>query len=115
MDVRIATFARGKTTMWSGLARQAAITATFAKQFKFTKLVITGYTNPGGSLAMRTQFTQARALTVARFLTARLRAMGITNVQVVAAGAGRSLYNSRTLTTRQRQLNRSVVATLSYK
>ncbi|CAB4775275.1 unannotated protein [freshwater metagenome] len=115
MDVRIATFARGKTTMWSGLARQAAITAAFVKQFNYTKLVITGFTNPGGSLATRTQFTQARALTVARFMTARLRALGVTNVQVVAAGAGKSLYNNRTLTTRQRQLNRSVVATLSYK
>ena len=115
MNVRIATFARGKTTMWSGLARQAAIAASFAKQFKYTKLVITGYTNPGGTLASRTRFTQARALTVARFMTARLKALGVTNVQVIAAGAGKSLYNGSTLTTRQRQLNRSVVATLSYR
>ena len=49
-----------------------------------------------------------------RFIVA-FATMGITNVQVVAAGAGKSLYNSRTLTTRQRQLNRSAVATLSYK
>ena len=114
MNVRITTFARGKTTLWSGMIAQSVVTAGFAKQFKYAKIVVTGYTNPGGSSLTRTRFTQARALSVANFLTRRLRSLGITNVQVVAAGTGASLYNGSHLTTKQRRLNRSVIATLSY-
>lgn len=114
MNVRITTFARGKTTLWSGMIAQSVVTAGFAKQFKYAKIVVTGYTNPGGSTLSRTRFTQARALSVANFLIRRLKSLGIKNVTVVAAGTGASLYNGSHLTAKQRRLNRSVIATLSY-
>lgn len=113
--VKIVSFAVGKTTMWSGLYRQAFITAGYIKRFKYTKVTLTGYTNPGGTLAGRTRFTQARALTVANYFTRQLRAMGVKNVTVVAVGTGASIYKGPSLTTLQRKKNRSVTTLLSYK
>jgi outer membrane protein OmpA-like peptidoglycan-associated protein len=112
IDVRIASFARGKTTLWSGLARQASITAKYIKKFKFNKVVVTGYTNPNGTVASRIASTQARALTVANFINKRLKALGIKNVTVTAAGSGTALY--RHPNAKQRKLNRSVSTYLSY-
>jgi outer membrane protein OmpA-like peptidoglycan-associated protein len=112
LSIKIVSFAVGKTTMWSGLARQASITASYIKRFKYTKVTVTGFTNPGGSLAGRTRFTQARALTVANFLTRRLRALGITGVSIVASGNGASIYNHPNQL--QRKKNRSVSTLLSY-
>ena len=115
IEVRIVSFAVGKTTMWSGLYRQAFITAGYIKRFKFTRVTITGYTNPGGTLAGRLRFTQARALTVANYFTRQLRAMGVTNVTVTAVGTGASIYNGSHLTRLQKKKNRTVATLLSYK
>ena len=112
-SVRIVSFARGKVTMWSGLYRQASITASYIKRFKYTKVVLTGYTNPGGSLVSRTSFTQARALTVANYLTRQLRTRGVTGVTIIANGTGASIYKKPNAT--QRRLNRSVATLLTYK
>ncbi len=113
--IRVVSFGVGKTTMWSGLARQAFITAGYIKKFKYTQVTLTGYTNPGGTLAGRTRFTQARALTVANYFTRQLRAMGVRNVTVIAVGTGASIYKGPALTPLQRKKNRSVATLLSYK
>ena len=108
-NIRIATFARGKTTMWSGLYRQAYITAFYIKKFKFTKVTITGYSNFGGSRATTLAYTQARALTVANYLNRVLASMHVSGVTVTAVGNGSRLVG------RNSKLNRSVSALLSYK
>ena len=108
-NIRIATFARGKTTMWSGLYRQAYITAFYIKKFKFTKVTITGYSNFGGSHATTLAYTQARALTVANYLNRVLASMHVSGVTVTAVGNGSRLVG------RNSKLNRSVTALLSYK
>jgi len=113
--IRVVSFAVGKTTMWSGLTRQAFITAGYIKKFKYTKVTLTGYTNPGGTLVGRTRFTQQRALTVANYFTRQLRAMGVKNVTVIAVGTGASIYKGPVLTPLQRKKNRSVATMLSYK
>jgi len=113
--IRVVSFGVGKTTMWSGLYRQAFITAGYIKKFKYTKVTLTGYTNPGGTLAGRTRFTQLRALTVANYFTRQLRAMGVRNVTVIAVGTGASIYKGPSLTPLQRKKNRSVTTLLSYK
>jgi outer membrane protein OmpA-like peptidoglycan-associated protein len=113
VNVRLVSFARNKYTMWQGLYRQAFITASYIKKFKYTKVVVTGYTNPGGPLSARTSFTQARALTVANYLTRQLRAMGVKGVTISATGTGASLYKHPNAA--QRKLNRSVGTLLSYK
>ena len=112
-SVRMVSFARGKVTMWSGLYRQAFITASYIKRFKYTKVVLTGYTNPGGTLASRTSFTQARALTVANYLTRQLRTLGVTGVTIIANGTGASIHKNPNAA--QRRLNRSVATLLTYK
>ena len=106
--VRIATFARAKTTMWSGLYRQAYITAFYIKKFKYTKVVITGYANLGGPRSGTLAYTQARALTVARYLNKVLASMNVKGVTVTAVGNGTRLVG------RASKLNRSVTASLSY-
>jgi len=111
--IRIVSFGKGKVTMWSGMYRQAFITASYIKRFKYTKVVLTGYTNPGGSLASRTSFTQARALTVANYLTRQLRTLGVTGVTIIANGTGASIYKNPNAN--QRRLNRSVATLLTYK
>ncbi|NBV25926.1 MAG: hypothetical protein EBR99_01220, partial [Actinobacteria bacterium] len=113
--IRVVSFGVGKTTMWSGLSRQAFITAGYIKKFKYTKVTLTGYTNPGGTLAGRTRFTQQRALTVANYFNRQLRAMGVKNVTVIAVGTGASIYKGPSLTPLQRKKNRSVATLLSYK
>jgi outer membrane protein OmpA-like peptidoglycan-associated protein len=113
ISVRVVSFARGKSTLWSGLQRQAVITAKYIKRYKYTKVVVTGYTNPFGSQLSRTTFTQARALTVANYLVKRLKALGVKNVQVSASGTGASLY--RHPNAKQKKLNRSVGTLLTYK
>ena len=113
--IRVVSFGVGKTTMWSGLARQAFITAGYIKKFKYTKVTLTGYTNPGGTTRGRIRFTQQRALTVANYFTRQLRAMGVKNVTVIAVGTGASIYKGPVLTPLQRKKNRSVATLLSYK
>jgi outer membrane protein OmpA-like peptidoglycan-associated protein len=107
------SFARGKVTMWSGLYRQAFITASYIKRFKYTKVVLTGYANPSGTLASRTSFTQARALTVANYLTRQLRTLGVTGVTIIANGTGASIHKNPNAA--HRRLNRSVATLLTYK
>ena len=107
--IRIATFAVGKTTMWSGLYRQAYLTAFYIKKFKFTSVTITGYANFGGSRPATLAYTQARALTVANYLNRVLSSMHVTGVTVTAVGNGTRLVG------RSSKLNRSVSALLSYK
>jgi len=78
-------------------------------------VTLTGYTNPGGTLAGRTRFTQQRALTVANYFTRQLRSMGVRNVTIIAVGTGASIYKGPVLTPLQRKKNRSVATLLSYK